>query len=322
MDERSEDAVETTLQHELFYNERVINHPAFGKVRLARPTLEHEKQIAEYRRKQFQTDMRDPDILSRGELEKLAIARGMWDPERSKRIDELNARTGEAMGLLEAVGFKDFDVVMSDYDETVNKLLALFPDPEDAEVENVPKQVREAITKYFTIDAPRPTLKERNFITDNATSSEVEDLLDTGDVQRTQLDLLKQMSEITKELQTLQKERTRLFVDSVESRADRAEELATVYYCATKDGTGERLWPSVDDMRRAKIADVDHVMMEYHLFRNGITEEFRTTLEKYGFHKRLTDTGDSSDASPDQPPANSDGALAASEPTSSSEATE
>jgi hypothetical protein len=152
-------------------------------------------------------------------------------------------------------------------------------------------------------------------------SSAVEDLLEQGERQRTQLELLKQMTEVTKELKDLQKQRTRLFVDSLESRADRAEELATLYYCAVAAETGKRLWPTIADMRSAKIEDVDVILMEYHMFRNGVTDEFRTTLEKYGFHKRLTDTGDSSDASPDQPRPNSDGASAENAQTSSSEAT-
>lgn len=313
-------AVDTALEHELFYNERIVTHPILGRIRLARPTLEQDKFIAEERRRQFQRDLRDPDIMSKDQLEKLAIERGMWAADMDKRIEDLTARTGEAMGLLDSLGFKDFDTVLGQYREKVDEIVACFPDPEDITEPNTARELREAVAKYFALTDERPTFKERAYITDNATSSAVEELMDEAEVLRTQLDLLKQMAEVTRELQDLQRKRTRIFMDSVESRADRTEQLATVYYGCSKADTGERLWPTFDDMRRAKIDEVDFVLTEYHMFTNGVTDEFRATLAKYGFHQRLGDTIGSSDDSPAQPSTNSDGESVENVPTSSSPA--
>lgn len=318
MDDRTQEAAETTLEHELFFNERVVTHPKLGSIKMTRPTLEHDRLIAEERRRQFQRDIKDPDILSREEIAVLASKRGMWSDDMDKRIDELTAKTGEAMGMLEGLGFKDFDGVLADYDNAVKDVLALFPAPPEGDEANV--EIRERVFKYFNLSEEAPTFQERTWITDRATSSELDEKMERAELIRTQLDVLKRMGDVNKELDILHVKRTRLFVDSVEARADRAQQLATMFYCCRNADTGTPLWPSIEAMRNAPIEDVDFVMAEYQLFQHGITEEFRSMLSKYGFRKRLSDTGDSSDASPVQPSTNSDGASAASAPTPSSEA--
>lgn len=311
MDTRTEQAVETTLQSELLYNERIIQHPKFGAVRLTRPTPYQEKQIAEARRKQTHKDMRDPDVLSRDQLEKLAIEKGMWTPDMTQRITDLTHKTGEAMGLLDSLGFKEFDAVLRDFQTTVVELLRVYDeDP----------TTREIVSRYYDLSLT-PDAKDRSAIMDAAPSTVVDDLLETGDMLRTQMDLLNEMFKIRKELNELQAKQVRVFLDSLESRADRAEELATLYYCTMNAESGKPLWPSYEEIWNARAEDVAFLMDEYHYFRHGITDEFKETLGKYGFIRRLTDTPNSSDDSPDQPQSNSDGESAAPVLVSSSEAT-
>ena len=312
MDTRTEHAVETTLQSELLYNERIIQHPTFGDVRLARPTPFQENLIAEARRKQTHKDMRDPDVLSRDQLEKLAVEKGMWSPEMTQRITDLTHKTGEAMGLLEFIGFKSFDDVLADFQTVVQKLLGEYADNEE---------IQKTIGRYFDLDV-KPTPADRNLITDAATGSHIDDMMEEADNLRIQLDLLNEMFKVRKELNELQAKQARVFLDSLENRADRAEELAILYYCSTDAKTGKPLWPNFDDIRHARAEDIEFLMTEYHYFRHGITDEFKETLGKYGFIRRLSDTPSSSDDSPDQPQFNSDGESPATTPTASSEATE
>lgn len=312
MDTRTEQAVETTLQSELLYNERIIQHPKFGAVRLTRPTPYQEKLIAEARRKQTHKDMRDPDVLSRDQLEKLAIEKGMWTADMTQRITDLTHKTGEAMGLLDALGFKEFDVVTREFQNALLELLRVFDEDPDT---------REIISRYYDLTL-KPDMKDRSAIMDAAPSTVVDDLLDAADALRTQMDLLNEMFKIRKELNELQAKQVRIFLDSLENRADRAEELATLYYCSADAATGKPLWATYDEIWNARAEDVAFLMDEYHYFRHGITEEFKETLGKYGFIRRLTDTPNSSDDSPDQPQSNSDGESATTTQATSSAPTE
>jgi hypothetical protein len=311
MDNRTTSAVETTLQTELLYNERIIQHPTFGAVKLARATPRQESLIAEARRKQTHKDMRDPDVLSRDQLEKLAVEKGMWTPGLTERITELTHKTGEAMGLLEFIGFKSFEDVLQDFQNVVKKLLDLYADDEP---------MQKMISEYFDLDGT-PNLIDRTKIIDNAVGSVVDDLMDQGDQVRSQLDLLKEMFKVRKELNELQQRQSRVFLDSLENRADRAEELAILYHCIKDATTGKPLWPTYEEIWDARPEDIEILMTEYHYFRHGITDEFKETLGKYGFIKRLTDTSDSPDDSPAQPQSNSGGESVEPTPSASSEAT-
>lgn len=313
MDERTQQAVETTLTHELIYNERIVQHPRFGAVRLRRPTPEQERLIAEARRKQYHADLKDESILSRDEIEAIAIRRGMWSPELSKKITELTQRVGEAMAILDAIGFKSLDGLLDAFNNAVSDLLKEFEDEE----------IRAAIRRYFSFDKEEAGKSEDKLkILKAATSSRVDELMEEAENLRAQIRLLENMFEVRKELAELQARQARLFMDSIEARADRAEELARVYYCCTDAATGKHLWPTLDDLWKAPAEDVEFLLLEYHYFANGITEEFREAMEKYGFIRRLTGTKPSSADSPDQPQSNSDGESVGSEPTDSSPAME
>jgi hypothetical protein len=312
MDERTKAAVDATLETELFYNERIIQHPTFGSVRLRRATPAQDRLISEARRKQYHSDLKDDGILSRDEIEAIAIRRGMWAPQLTERITTLTRRTGEAMGILEVIGFTSIEALLDVLNSTVSELLALFGDNEE---------IRAVIARYGNLDETNG-LEDRNAIIAAAPSTQVDDLLDKIDAQRSQIEIVEEMLGIRRELTDLQVKQARLFVDSVESRADRAEELAKVYYCCTLVETGGPLWPTYDDIWNAPAEDVEVLILQLHYFQNGVTLEMEETLEKYGFIKRLGGTKDSSEDAPDQPLPSFDGESAESEPTDSSPATE
>lgn len=314
MDERTQQAVDTTLANELMRNERVVLHPKFGSVKLSRPTPEQEAQIADVRRKRYHTDLFDDadPKRSKDELRERAIAKGMWREEYEEQIQDLTRHMGEAMGILDAIGFRSLDSLIAKYQTSVQALLDLYPDNEE---------IQGVIRTYANLDL-EPQSGDRTRIMDEAPTTKVDDLLEDTDTFRSQIDLLQELGKTRTELEKLRSREIRLFVDSLEARAEREEELARVYHCATSVETGKPLWPSLDAMRKAPAEDVAFLVLEMAYFVNGVTEEFKEVLGRFGFTQRLIGTSDSSDDSHDQPESSLAGDSPESEVSPSSEPTE
>jgi hypothetical protein len=311
MDERTQDAVDAELAHRLLFNEHTFEHPKFGAVKLRRPTMGQERLIAEARRRQYQRDMQDPEILSREELLRIAERRGIWSEAQEQRIAELTQRVGTAMVFLDRLGFKKPEQLLEQYRNLVDRLYAFFP--EDAEG-------RAAVLRYFALDL-ESTDEDRQMIVDKAPSTEVDDVLEEADGVRKQLKLLEDFALVKGELDKLQAQQSQLFLDSVESRAARAEEMARLYYCSSHAESGKPLWPKPDQIWDAPAEDIEPIMLETSYFLNGITSEQRDMLGRFGFRTRLAGTPDSLGDSQGQPQSNSDGESQANAPTASSEAT-
>lgn len=315
MDERTQQAVEATVADELLRNERIIEHQTFGLVRLKRPTAHQERMIAEVRRKQYQADLKNRDVLSRDEIEQIAVERGMWSADISDRMTDLTRRVGEAMGILDGIGFKSLSHLLEGYQTNVTELLGLFAEQ---------PEIQDVVRAYYNLDVPQDA-KDRAKILDSAPSTRVDDLIDQGETLRVQIELLHDMAKVRTELERLRMKETRLFLDSLESRADRAEELARVYYCSTKAATGEPLYPSFDGpdgILHADPSETEVLVLKMAYFVNGVTPEFEEVLGRFGFTRRLTDTGDSSEGSHGQPESNSVGDSQESESSPSSEPSE
>lgn len=297
MDDRTEQIVEQRKQRELLYNERIVEHPAYGAIRLRRPTQEEEALIAEIRNKRYLTDLFDDNIKSKDEIEQRAIARGMWSTDTADRINSLVQQVGMIMSELDRAGFKTLPEVLQIYSVVADKLKKQFEDDED---------ILPVLAAYCNI-AEKGSLADRTAITDAAPSTVVDDLLDELDSYRSQMDMLTDFATLKKELQALQEKQAELFMGSLESRADREERLATMYYCCKLADSDKHVWKSIADMKKARPEDVEYVLSQWQYFANGIDPAFEASLEKYGFSRRLVTTDDSSDASPDQPQSNSDG---------------
>lgn len=314
MDSRTEHAVEAVLEQELFYNERTIEHPTFGQVCLRRPTPAQERLISEARRKQYHSDLKDDAILSKDEIEAIAVRRGMWSPTLTQKIQDLTVDAGRLAATLDAFGFESMEVLLKDYDQTVSDLLDLYEEEEE---------VRAAILRYFSMaDDAASLTSDRSAILDAAPSTVVDDLVERGEAQKDQIRALEAMFKFRQELNELQVKQARLYVDSLESRADRAEELARIYYCCTQKDSGAPLWPTFADIWNCKAEDMEILVLELAYFVNGISQEYRDKAQKYGFLPRLASMRRSSESSPGQPQSNSDGESQESEVTDSSPATE
>lgn len=300
------------LEFQLVRNERIFEHPTFGRVRLRRPTPSQESFIAEERRNQYHRDLKNPDILSKTELEQIYIKRGMWSASEASRMADLSKKVGDIMAALDGVGFRSLDPLLDEFHDAVTELRDHFAEDEEALA---------AVNRYFDLDKT-PTASDRFLMRDRAKSSAMDDVIQRAEGTRAQIDLLYELAKARNELNVLQQKHTRLFVDSIESRMDRKEEFARLYCCATHADTGTALWPTFDEMLDAPAEVIETLMNEMFYFMYGITDEFKEVLSRHGFIQRATDTDDSSEGSPGRPQSNSDGESLDSEPTSSSEPTE
>lgn len=296
------------LEQELFSNERIVEHPVLGRLRFQRPTPRKERLIQEARRAQQQADFRNEDVLSRLELERIYVKRGIWSPEDQTRLDTLSRRIGEIVGGLDRLGYTSNDALLEALSETIERLKHLFEGK---------TALLAAIERYFSPeDGGAP--KDRRKISDAAETTEVDDLLTQGDLLRGQVVLLNELAEVRTEVGHLRERHTELFSESVEARAERAERLAQLYHCvSTEDGSP--LCGSLSAFEDLPFAQVEWLLREWFYFTSGITSEVQHLFEKHGFFPRQRDTDDSSADSPALPPSTSDGRSPVSGPTSSGE---
>lgn len=311
MDEKTEKALDAVILDELVRNERVVEHPKFGKVKIQRPTPRKEREIAEVRGRAYHKFLLDEDILSRAQLEAAAIKRGIWSEDKAERLTALSRKSGELMGLLDALGYENVDTVSERYAELYSKILGLLEEGSDA---------YEAADRYFNLGT-EPVLQDRLLIQRAGSTTEVDDTLDHADTVRTQLDLLMELTDVRKEQSALQVENARLFMDSLEARTDRAEELARIYFCCTNAETGAPLWPTYEQIWDATPEDIEWLMQELFYFTHQISRDFQRVLENHGFTRRVPEFKKLLEDSPEHPTSNSDGESPEKTSAASSEAT-
>jgi hypothetical protein len=310
MDDRTVQAEEVAKQRELMKNERVIQHPTLGAVKLMRPNPDQEMAISEVRRRQYHADFQDRTILSRAEMRAEALRRGIWTMAQEEKVTLLQTRIGQIMGLLNVVGYQSVDEVIQKFDDATAALAALFAEKPEAQA---------AVRRYFDINE-RPDPADHKLIFESATTTAVDDAMSEATLYRTQVELLTELASTRKELQPLMREQVRLFMDTIEARMDRKEELAKVYYC-TSTPEGAPLWPTFEAMFRASPSALEVLLEEMYFFEHGISDADRLVLSRHSFTLRAPTTEASSDDSPGAPTSNSSGESLPSAPTSSSATT-
>lgn len=298
------------LQKDLIYGERIIpRHPKYGRVRLRRPSPLEETLISEERSKRYHAAMRDDNALSKAQLLKIAEARGMWSSEKEAKLNEGTTKIGQCMGLLEAAGFKDLPDVLTKYTEERAKIAALLTDQPEA---------LDILDEYTDLTKTPTLAQQHQLIEATGTSSEQFEEIAT---LRTQIELFEELVNARKEVDKLREEHVSIFQGSIESQADRAEEMAHLYYCARNADDDSQLWPSYEAAWNSRSEDIEELIIQMQYFRHGITPEYEKALGRFGFTRRLSDTEEESEDSPAQPSANSDGESQESEQTSSSQDT-
>jgi hypothetical protein len=312
MDQQTNYEVDRQLLDELLRNGRIIQHPTYGEVKLQRPTAKKERLIAEKRQRQHHTDLQarmpdnTPAVLSRAQLEKMGIERGVWSEEDNQRLAVLKTDIAKLMVALEGSGFVSEADTLLEYQLEVNKLIDLYPADDNEAVE--------AILRFFDLDAEGDPA-DMKIIRDRAITTEADDMIEELMTRRSQMYHHGRLQQFQVELQELTARYVRLTQDSIESRYERAEVLAQIFYCATRpDGT--TLWASFDDIEDANAYDIEVLREELYFFWSGYHKDLVGMLRKNRFTVRVPETTSevSSDASPGHPESNSDGGSQESKP--------
>jgi hypothetical protein len=251
-----------------------------------------EYAIGEIRRRRFHKDMEDPSILSRAELEKIAIRRGVWSKEDSNKSLMLQQQIGQIMGALDSVGYHTVDEVLTKYNATIQKLFVEFDSHERKD------EIMATINRYFDLDNDEPNPEDHTTIFKAAPNSNVEEHLSEARLYRTQIKLLQELQKARAELEPLLVTSAKLFKDSIEMRADREEALAKLYYCVKQND--KPLWPSFENMLDVNPRDLELLMEDMYFFERGIPDKDRTVLGRHGFTLRapIEATSDDSQGSP------------------------
>jgi hypothetical protein len=312
MDKETSTQIDETLEQELIFNERTVEHPERGRIKLIRPTPKLDRLIADERRKQKNKDLLDPDVLTRDQLKKIATQRGIWSEADETRVQDLSIRMGEIMAVLELTQYNSFPELLAQFRAVRVQILdKLEPDSEGYT----------AAFRFLDLER-EPSTRDRILIQKAGGSTELDELLEEASVVRKQMSLLEEMMEVRQELNKIHVRARDLFEDSLEARAERAEEMARLFYCTRTAETDSPLWSSLDAAWESKPDFIQWLSTEMYYFRNGITDELKDIFGRHGFTQRATTTESSSDDSQGLPPSSSVGESQEKKQEPSSEATE
>jgi hypothetical protein len=318
MNDRTKDALDKKLEYELVRNERVVEHPRLGKIRLRRATPWVDERIAEVRADWHFRSLENPRLRFKSELEAIYEKRGIWSKDKEERIVALSRRSGELMAFLEGLGYDNSADLVVKYQGIYADLEGRL---EKAEADDETREAAlEALARISDLDAT-PTLADRKQVDALLRSTVADDLFQEADRLRMQIDLFLELADVRKDLDALQEEQAGLFHVSIEANVDRAEMLAKVYYCTANADSGEPLWETFDRLWHEDPVTINEVRQQLVYFELGIEPRYQKILERHGFSYRMLTTDDSSDAAPEHPTPSTDGAVPAepSEPSTASE---
>ena len=323
-------ASDNQLFQEVAKNERIIEHPTFGKVRLRFPTLEIQRKIDALVRtkkkvlKEAKDEIPDPSapsgvryvpaFKSREMLLKEYSDLGWWSSEQEARLNELSKTQIVLMAELEVLGFEGEDEIFQEINDIREKLLANI-------VENVEDR-EEAKRAVFsaTIVGSDPPEQDVKFIRDNATTTETDELLERVFELNRLFTAYSRLAQNYSELLKLQAEQSTLFADSWQDQLQYFTRLAQVYYCIQTVEGHNPLWPTLTELEAD--SDSEKVMWAFNelaMFWQGITDETRDKVEKYSFTLRRNTEPQQLEDSQENQNSLSDGSTQESEPIPSLE---
>jgi hypothetical protein len=312
-------------------NERIIEHPKFGRVRFCMPTLQIQKKIDAVSRSQKKMllnafdEVEDPDnpgrmrkipaYQSREVLAKEYKEKGWWTDEHEDRLEKLSSQHITQLTELELLGFDSAESCLAALSSLRIELEDIFVDEKRAKVLTAIRDITDVVKGY--------SLKLEKTLHNAASTTEVDDLLESVLRQQQIYEKYLELTSTYAELLGLQNEQSSLFSDSWQDQLRYYLRLAQVHYCVQNADTGEPLWPSLDEME----AEVDNTLIrwvfdELGAFWQGLTEEMRDKLGKYDFIYGRSGSKPSSDDSPVQPESKPDGESPENEQTTSIEVTD
>lgn len=315
-DDFLKEAEDRQILHETVTNEKVVTHPTLGKIRLRTPTLEVQRRIdsASRARKKYLKEAKDkvedpesvggfkmvPAFRSREQLKKEYLELGWWTEEQNIELQDLSSKQMELLTELELLEFESEEDIYEGLVDLRSKLLDAFKDSPEIQT----------IATRITFPGIEYTSEEEAKIKENASSTEIDDLLDSISRLQSQYNNYVELAKTYAKLAGIQSEYSSLFSDSWQEQLQYFIRLAQVFYCTEHADTEKPLWKSIDDLEKDKDLEiVKWVFNELTAFWQGLSDDVRERMAKYGFTSRRNTEDTSSDASPVPPKSSPDGEL-------------
>ena len=316
MTDNKREAEDRAILTEIVTAEKIVEHPTKGRIKFRTPTLEIQRKIDTVARakKKMLRDATDripdpeapngyrivPAYKSKDVLAKEYEALGWWTSDNEQRAQELNGKYSSLVTKLELLGFESEHQIYRELVDQQLRLLKLFEGHPDL-------AVKQAIARLTSVDKPAD-FADIKLLREQASSTEVDELLEDIEVQRALYDAYLDLAKIHVELINMESERNSLFSDSWQEQLQYYTRLAQVYYCSSYEETNKPLYESIDVMEQETDLDfIRWIFTELQAFWQGITGETRERLRKYDFTARLNSEKSLSEESPVQPESNKDG---------------
>lgn len=275
--------------------------PDIPAVRFTRLNPRRRALISQTAQRQYQRDLRNPDILSRAQLLALVKERGDWDEAKDARIKALQASVKKVLGDLYYDGLTEQDWEQQVLTELAALRAAAAVEGAFADVEargafedRLERWVMFAPDRQALYDTRHAPSQGRDryspdadysWLLSQAPTADAADRLNLLDELRDKLLRYLAMAEEQRELEQLREQYARIFAESLEDRRDNTEELARLYYTterlATDDPESAVAGPLVaefDQMWDLPEPLVRWLIVEAYYVAHGVTAEARALL--------------------------------------------
>jgi hypothetical protein len=293
---------------EIVRNEKIVEHPTKGKIRLILPTLDIQRKIDSVARgkKKMLREATDqvtdpstgatktvPSFKSRQMLEREYQENGWWTKEEEDKLQSLTHSYAGYLTQLELLGYESQEDIFEGLSEAREKLIKLVGDEPSNELQ-------EAVFRLSMVGGD-PDVADKRLVLNAATSTEVDDIVGEIEVLRRQFDSYKELAVLYNEVSKLEQEKSALFSDSWQSQLEYYVRLAQLFYCSEVIETKQSVFTSIDSMEKEEETSlITWMFTELNAFWQGLSDEARERMNKYGFTQRLGTEKSSSEELPAQ----------------------
>lgn len=329
---------DSKILQEIADNARRISHPEFGEFTISRPTNRIQAEIDTARTRSINRDLQAreivedpytgeskevPAFLTRSAKAEQLRFHGLWTLENETEIERATEAYRNACFDLDAAGYDGVEPLESGLKEVRTELTAILPAKE-----KITEAIKVVAPDLNTaIDGPDLTTDAeiekygaaREVLRKAGKSFQVDSLLERADNLHKLCGLYRNAVKAQAELVAMRIVELGLFADTLEARADKAAQVAKVFYC-TKTQDGKRPWSSIADLEQEDLEKIHWLLTEIEKFERidpSATEEDLRRQDRFNFlaHQRNVLFGELLGAGKPKP----DGDSAKDESTTSTE---
>lgn len=299
---------DSQILQEVVFNERIVNHPKLGPIRLRIPNLEIQRKIDAVGRakKKYLKEARDtitaedgtvtvvPAYKSREQLSREYAELGWWTDVEKTRLTELREQHIQNLTELEVLGFESDVAIYQGINDIVTRLFDLCKE----ENGNIPEEVSTALAD-LSIPGIMPKATDINLLREHGASTEVDDLIERLKNFNKQYNIYIKLAQVYNELTALQSQESQLFSDSWQDQLQYYLRLAQVFYCTERAEDRKPIWPTLNAIEAEQnIELIRWTFSELNAFWQGISDEQREKMNKYSFTNPRNTEVSSSEGSP------------------------